>query len=103
MGALDRRLEAWLDEPAPRRAFADAVRAFEQAAHEVAVRAHAERPRWARELDVAFPCSADEARRAFRRLALRVHPDRPGGSHDAFVRAQGWLDEALAHAGGRHC
>jgi hypothetical protein len=48
--------------------------------------------------------SMDELRRWFRRMALLTHPDRPGGSHEAFLRAQALYDEAkeaLAHAASR--
>ena len=48
-------------------------------------------------------CAIDVAdvMRAFRRLAFKTHPDRPGGSHDAFLHTRALLDEALAwmHAG----
>jgi curved DNA-binding protein CbpA len=37
-----------------------------------------------------------DVKRAFRQLAFATHPDRPGGSHAAFLRAQSLLDEALA-------
>jgi hypothetical protein len=51
---------------------------------------------WAVELGLELPCDEHAARRAFRRLALRTHPDRPGGSHQAFLRARKALEEALA-------
>jgi hypothetical protein len=50
---------------------------------------------WAGELGVELPCDIDSIKRAFRRLAFRTHPDRAGGSHAAFVRAQELLAEAL--------
>jgi hypothetical protein len=50
----------------------------------------------AKELGVELPCSAQDIARAFRRLAFKTHPDRPGGSHDAFLRAQALFSEALA-------
>lgn len=53
------------------------------------------RPRWAVELGVELPCDAQAVRRAFRRRALQTHPDRPGGSHEAFLRLQQALEEAL--------
>jgi DnaJ domain len=53
------------------------------------------RPAWATELDLELPCDAASVRRAFRRLALKTHPDRPGGSHEAFLRAKQVLEEAL--------
>ena len=51
---------------------------------------------WARELGIDLPCTVADVKRAFRRLAFATHPDRPGGSHAAFLRAQSLLDEALA-------
>jgi hypothetical protein len=59
----------------------------------------ARRPAWAVELDVELPCNAQAVRRAFRRRALETHPDRPGGSHDAFLRAAQALDEGLFATG----
>jgi hypothetical protein len=50
---------------------------------------------WARELGIDTPCTVADVKRAFRRLAFATHPDRPGGSHEAFLRAQALLDEAL--------
>jgi hypothetical protein len=55
-----------------------------------------QRAPWAIELDVDLPCDPQTVRRAFRRLALKTHPDRPGGSHQAFLRAKATLEEALA-------
>jgi len=49
---------------------------------------------WAEELGVELPCDVDAVKRAFRRLAFRTHPDRTGGSHAAFLRAQELLEEA---------
>jgi hypothetical protein len=51
---------------------------------------------WAGELGLTLPCDIDAVKHAFRRLAFRTHPDRPGGSHAAFLRAQELLEEALA-------
>jgi hypothetical protein len=51
---------------------------------------------WTRELGIDLPCTVADVKRAFRRLAFATHPDRPGGSHEAFVRAQALLDQALA-------
>jgi hypothetical protein len=63
---------------------------------------------WAEELGVDLPCDIDAIKRAFRRLAFRTHPDRAGGSHATFLRAQELLSEALdwlkhAGAGGVSC
>jgi hypothetical protein len=58
------------------------------------------RPAWAVELDLEPGCNAREARRAFRKRALETHPDRPGGSHEAFLRSVQALDEALFAARG---
>lgn len=49
----------------------------------------------AQELGIEGVCTVDDVKRAFRRLAFATHPDRPGGSHDAFLRAKKLLDEAL--------
>jgi hypothetical protein len=54
------------------------------------------KPSWAEELGVELPCDRHDIERAFRRLAFRVHPDRPGGSREAFLRATRLLDEGLA-------
>jgi len=53
------------------------------------------RPAWSEELGVDLPCDRQDIVRAFRRLAFRTHPDRAGGSHEAFLRAQRLLEEAL--------
>jgi hypothetical protein len=50
---------------------------------------------WARELGIEGTCTVEDVKRAFRRLAFATHPDRPGGSHEAFLRARALLDEAL--------
>jgi hypothetical protein len=50
---------------------------------------------WAEALGVELPCDVDTIRRAFRRLAFRTHPDRVGGSHEAFLQAKELLEEAL--------
>lgn len=54
------------------------------------------KPSWAEELGVDLPCDRRDIERAFRRLAFRVHPDRAGGSREAFLRATRLLDEGLA-------
>ena len=66
-----------------------------------AVRHPAVLPRWAIELGVDLPCTVDEVRRAFRRRAFDTHPDREGGSHEAFLAVQTCLEEALASVGAR--
>jgi hypothetical protein len=53
-------------------------------------------PAWATSLGLALPCSEEDVKRAFRRLARTTHPDCEGGSHEAFLRAQQLRDEALA-------
>lgn len=58
-------------------------------------------PAWAIALDLRLPCTVPEVRRAFRKLAFRAHPDREGGSHGAFLRAQALLEEALVDLGRR--
>ena len=58
--------------------------------------ANAPRPAWAVELGVELPCDASSVRRAFRRRALQTHPDRPGGSHEAFLRSMRALDQGLS-------
>jgi len=47
-------------------------------------------------LGLDTPRTLAEARHAFRRMALQTHPDRPGGSHEAFLRTQALYDEARA-------
>lgn len=41
----------------------------------------------------------EEARQAYRRLALELHPDRPGGSVEAFARLEAAYKELCAAAG----
>jgi hypothetical protein len=53
------------------------------------------KPSWAEELGVELPCDRNDIGRAFRRLAFRVHPDRAGGSREAFLRATRRLEEGL--------
>lgn len=45
-------------------------------------------------LGVDVPRTMAELRWAFRRMALQTHPDRPGGSHEAFLRTQALFEEA---------
>ena len=47
-------------------------------------------------LGVPRDASADEIRAAYRRLAKRAHPDRPGGDAAAFARLQSAYEAALA-------
>jgi hypothetical protein len=54
------------------------------------------REAWAVELGVAWPCTAAELRRAFRRRAFETHPDRAGGSNEAFIRVQSLLKQGAA-------
>ena len=46
-------------------------------------------------LGVGVPKNIYELKRAFRRMALETHPDRPGGSHAGFLRTQALFEEAL--------
>jgi hypothetical protein len=100
-------LEAALHEadaaPSPSAPFAGAVRAFGESvsaaafvapATDEAVRA----PDGDRDLELGVdqPRTMAEARRAFRKMALRTHPDCPGGSHEAFLRTQALFEEACA-------
>ncbi len=48
------------------------------------------------QLGLSARCSLDDVRRAFRRQALHTHPDRRGGSHQAFVALQRAYDQAVA-------
>lgn len=56
-----------------------------------------ERPAWAVALQLELPCTVQELKRAFRRQALKSHPDRPGGSHEAFLRTTALFEEAMAY------
>lgn len=94
-------LEAALNaEPEPSRAgaFEGAVRAFEAAVAEspTASDVAPPRPSWATTLGVQVPCTVEDVRRAFRRLAFETHPDRPNGSQEGFLRACEALEGALA-------
>jgi hypothetical protein len=53
------------------------------------------KPSWAEGLGVELPCDRRDIEKAFRRLAFRVHPDRVGGSREAFLRATRLLEEGL--------
>jgi hypothetical protein len=87
-----------LRETAPETGFGDALRAFEGAlAASPALSPRSSRaPAWAVELGVELPCTMQDLKRAFRRLAFESHPDRPGGSHEAFLRAKDVLDQAVS-------
>lgn len=41
---------------------------------------------WYEELEIPASASLDEINHAFRIKSLKVHPDRSGGSHEAFLR-----------------
>ncbi len=53
-----------------------------------------EAPECLQALGLPWPCTADEVRTAYRRLARRAHPDG-GGSHDAFLALQAAYEQAL--------
>jgi hypothetical protein len=55
-----------------------------------------ERPRWARVLGVRVDCDEEQVRQAYRRRAFETHPDRPGGSHEAFLAVRRAHEEAVA-------
>ena len=84
-------------EPSP---FADALRAFEQSLDSARLTAATVQSEgasgWVAALGLTLPCTIEDVKRAFRRLAFQTHPDRPGGSHDAFLEAQALLHRALA-------
>ena len=56
----------------------------------------AERASWETTLGLTFPCTHEDVRRTFKRRALDTHPDRPGGSHEAFLAVRAARDEAFA-------
>jgi hypothetical protein len=111
-----RTFAAWLEEalqieptgsatPVPRLSEQPTLEAFERlvsALPELAPSLVAQAP-WAEELGVELPCDIDAAKRAFRRLAFQTHPDRPGGSHQAFLHAQKLLEEALESLSDSRC
>lgn len=59
-------------------------------------------PDWAKEytpgslhaLGLEMPCTEQDVKRAYRRLAEKTHPDR-GGDREAFLRLQRQFEEAL--------
>jgi hypothetical protein len=72
--------------------------AFERELDAMRTRAFVASPRMcaaAQELGLELPCTAQDIARAFRRLAFKTHPDRPGGSHEAFLRAKALFREAV--------
>ncbi|MBV9946453.1 MAG: J domain-containing protein [Myxococcales bacterium] len=93
---LDRMLALPTDPP-PGAPFERSLRAFEAALGDAPsdAAAAAWQAEWAVALGVTLPCSVGELKKAFRRLAFATHPDRPGGSHRAFLEAQAALQQAL--------
>ncbi len=78
----------------------DTLRSFEAAfdgcrLSETVLRRTGTTPSWASELGLELPCTTTDIKRAFRRMAFATHPDRLGGSHEAFLRTQALLQEAL--------
>jgi len=57
-------------------------------------------PKWFETLEVSGRATRDEISAAYRRLAAKRHPDRPGGSHDAMaaLNAASGGDEGAAGA-----
>lgn len=54
-----------------------------------------ERPSWARVLGLPAECDEAAVRTAYRRRAFETHPDRPGGSHEAFLAVRRAHEEAI--------
>ncbi len=52
-------------------------------------------PAWAMTIGVRFPCTEIELKRSFRQRAFETHPDRPGGSHEAFLDVSRALEEGV--------
>src|SRR6202142_3033467 len=93
---LEQALAGEADAP-PETPFERSLRVFEGSLAALAsIDGLASAAPWAQELGIDLPCTVADVKRAFRRLAFATHPDRPGGSHGAFLRAQALLDEALA-------
>ena len=103
-GELEGRSPSNVNEAVPQVTFADvgsgerledAVTARVAAATaQIALRVS--RPAWAEALCVELPCSEDGLKQAFRRRAFETHPDRPGGSHEAFLAVRAAQEEGLA-------
>ena len=55
-------------------------------------------PSWCLVLGIAYPCSLEEVRTAFRAGVLKAHPDH-GGTSEAFVRLKAAYDHALKEVG----
>jgi hypothetical protein len=53
------------------------------------------RPAWCDALGVEWPCTSDEIRAAWRRVARTTHPDA-GGSPEQFIEARRAYEQALA-------
>jgi len=93
-------MQASTPAPAQRKPCDDALRMFEDAIgrgrldDRVVKKDHAGEA-WVEVLGLTLPCSVADIKRAFRRLALATHPDREGGSHEAFLAAQAALRSAL--------
>jgi len=52
-------------------------------------------PLWARTLGCSYPCTKEQLKRSFRQRAFETHPDRPGGSHEAFLAVTRAFEEGL--------
>jgi hypothetical protein len=89
------------DEARSPSPFADSLHGWEGCVAEAAVAmVLPEWPAWARTLAVSPHATEGELRRAFRRRAFELHPDR-GGDVEAFLHARQALDEGLAALGAR--
>jgi DnaJ domain len=59
-------------------------------------------PWWASALGVSAACTVEMLKAAYRRRALSTHPDRSGGSHEAFLAAAEAYEAGLAHIQRQH-
>jgi len=97
---LQTLMQATASAPTRRQPADDALRTFEDAIgrgrldDRVVQKDHAGEA-WVDVLGLTLPCSVADIKRAFRRVALATHPDRPCGSHEAFLAAQAALRRAL--------